>query len=404
MQILIVSQYFWPENFRINDLASELSARGHSITVLTGVPNYPQGKFYSGFGLFSPFKQDFEGVQIFRAPIFPRGNNSSWKLALNYLSFAFFGSLIGLLFFRKRYDAIFVFEVSPITVGIPAIAVKMLTRSPIFFWVQDLWPDSLTSVQAVSSRMILRIIDLLVRFIYNRCHKILVSSESFIEKIIKQRQKKDKIIFFPQWTEELFQVVSVDDEAPERNDIPPGFCIMFAGNLGFAQSFETIIDAAEKLKKYNDIKWVIIGDGRMKDWIGKEIINRNLQHSVYLIGSKPLHTMPTYFALADALLVSLRKSEINAMTIPAKIQSYLACGKPIIASLDGEGQRIIERSQSGLTSGSGDAEGLAENVNKLYQMASKERKLMGTRGKQYSEKFFNRTKLIDRLEDYFAGH
>lgn len=396
MNILIVSQYFWPENFRINDLALALKERGHQVTVLTGIPNYPQGKFYDGYRPFSPKEEEFQGIKVIRVPLIPRGKKKI-QLVLNYFSFAFLGALLGPLFCRKQYDAIFVFEVSPITVGIPAIAVKKLTKSPIFFWVQDLWPESLVGTKTVKSKKILGAVDKLVRFIYNRCDRILVSSESFIDKIVRQGQSKQKISFFPQWAEPLFQVVTVDQDAPERKELPEGFRVTFAGNIGVAQSPETIIKAADLLKEYKEIKWVILGDGRMRSWMIEEVKKRGLEEQVYLLGSRPLETMPTYYALSDALLVTLKQNPIFAMTIPAKVQSYMACGKPIVASLDGEGGSIIEKSGSGVACPAEDHEGLANAVLKLYNATPEERKTMGTNAKQYGDDHFNRDNLIDQL-------
>jgi colanic acid biosynthesis glycosyl transferase WcaI len=396
LNILIVSQYFWPENFRINDLAVELKDRGHDVTVLTGKPNYPQGVFFRGYSFLSAIKETYKGVNIIRSPLIPRGS-SKLMLAVNYLSFAILGSLTGLLCCRKNYDTIFVFQLSPVSVGIPAILIKKLTGAPIFFWIQDLWPESLTATGSISSPIVLWVIGKLVRFIYKRCDKILVSSKGYIEKIVEQVENPEKIAFFPQWAEPLFQSQNADMAKINQGEIPEGFLVMFAGNIGVSQAPEVMINAAEQLRNYSDIKWVIIGNGRLKDWMSEEVINRKLENNVFMLGSKPLETMPSYFSHADALLVILKKSSLFAMTIPAKVQSYMECGKPIIASLDGEGAELIIASKSGIVCPSDDSNALAESVLEMYKMSEDEKTRMGLNGKSYSDKHYNRERLINKL-------
>src|SRR5690349_8507872 len=180
MKILIVSQYFWPESFRINDLALGLKERGHNVTVLTGMPNYPSGRLFSGYAMFSPTKEIFEGIPILRVPLIPRGSKGRWRLALNYISFALCASLLAPLRCKGPFDIIFVFEPSPVTVGIPALVLKKLMQAPIVFWVQDLWPESLSATGAVKSQRVLQWVANLVGYIYRRCDCILVQSEGFI--------------------------------------------------------------------------------------------------------------------------------------------------------------------------------------------------------------------------------
>ena len=400
MKILIISQYFWPENFRINDLSVGLVERGHQVTVLTGRPNYPSGRLFSGYGLFNKRREAYKGICILRVPLVPRGNGSGVRLALNYLSFAFFATILLPLFCREKFDVIFVFEPSPITVGIPAIALKKIKSIPILFWVQDLWPESLSATGAVSSKRILSCVRKLVSFIYRHCDRILIQSPAFAPLIESHGVSPERINFFPNSVEKSYKSTADQSDSRIDNLLPSGFRIMFAGNVGAAQDFETILSAAEKLKEHSDIKWVILGDGRRFDWVKSEVESCGLSDTVYLLGRYPLEEMTAFFAKADTMLVTLKRDPIFALTIPSKIQSYLACGKPIVAALDGEGARLIVDSGAGLATPAQDADALAESVFVVYQMQEEERAVMGRRGKEYCDKNFEREMLIDRLEGW----
>jgi colanic acid biosynthesis glycosyl transferase WcaI len=347
MHILVISQYFYPENFKINDLVKALKERGYQITVITGIPNYPSGKWYNGYGLRSSGHEYYEGMRIIRMPIFPRMNGKSWQLIFNYMSFAISASLLGPFLCREKYDLVFVFEPSPFTVGIPGIVMKKHKNIPMIFWVQDLWPESLTATGAIRSRWILWLVERMVRFIYKHSDRILVQSEAFIEPAIKVGADRSRIRYFPNWAESIYKPLDNSQEAIESRDLPDGFRIMFAGNLGSAQSLETILGAAQRLKRYEDIHWIIIGDGRKMLWMKQQVNYMGISRQVHFMGQHDVNTMPRFFSLADGLLVTLRSSPVFSFTVPSKVQSYLACGRPIIASLDGEGARIIKNSGSG---------------------------------------------------------
>lgn len=396
MHILIVTQYFWPENFRINDIALGLKEKGHKVTVLTGQPNYPEGKFYKGYSFWGPSTEDYSGIKIIRVPLIPRGKSKKLELILNYLSFVFFASLIAPFRCREKYDLIFVWQTSPVTVGLPALLIKKIKKAPIMFYVLDLWPESLSATGAVTSLKILKLVEKLVKFIYNGCDKILVQSMAFIPEITKFGIEKEKILYFPGSAEEVYQPTIIDNNAPERKNIPDGFKVMFAGSIGVSQDFETILSAAEKLKDHKDIQWVILGDGRMFPWVKEQVEKREL-NNVHLLGRHPTESMPRYFSLADVMLITLKKEHIFAVTIPAKTQSYLACGKPIIAALDGEGARIIEEAEAGLSVPAESPDKLADAVLKMYKMSDNERNLMGLNARQYFEANFDRNVLLDRL-------
>jgi glycosyltransferase involved in cell wall biosynthesis len=398
LRVLIVTQYFWPENFRINDLAEGLRDKGHEVAVLTGKPNYPSGRFFAGYGFFKRSKDSYNGIPVTRVPMVPRGAGTALRLTVNYISFAFFASLLAPFRYREKPDAILVYEPSPITVGLPALVLKKIRGAPIFFWVQDLWPESLSATGMVRSAWVLRQVERLVRFIYKHCDRILVQSRAFVGPMTRLGVEVDRIEYFPNSAEELYQPMVAPDGAPKGVNLPNGFRVMFAGNIGAAQDFETILGAAEKLKSYPDIRWIVLGDGRMAAWVKEEINRRGLSEIVYLLGRYPVETMPRFFALSDALLVTLRKDPIFALTIPSKVQSYLACGRPIVAALNGEGARVIDEAGAGLSVPAEDAEQLAGAVLKLYIMPKAEREAMGAKGRVYYLENFERNLLIDRLD------
>jgi colanic acid biosynthesis glycosyl transferase WcaI len=400
VKILIVTQYFWPESFRINDLALGLRDRGHEVTVYTGKPNYPEGRFFPGYGFFGRTTEDYHGVRVIRAPLIPRGEGGPLELILNYLSFAAFGSLLAPFRCAGAYDVIFVYEPSPVTVGLPALVLKWVKRAPILFWVQDLWPESLSATGAVKSRWITRLVDRLVRFIYRHCDLILVQSQAFMSYVQAQGVPENKIRYYPNSAEALYQPVAIDAQAFEHRLLPQGFRVMFAGNIGAAQDFETIITAAERLRDTSDIHWIIVGDGRLYDWVEQEIVRRGLRGSVHLLGRHPVESMPRFFALADAMLVTLKNEPIFALTIPTKIQSYLACGRPIVAALEGEGAKVIGESGAGVAVKAGDATGLADAILKLYRTPAPEREAMGQRGREYFGQHFERSLLLGRAEEW----
>jgi glycosyltransferase involved in cell wall biosynthesis len=396
MRILIVTQYFWPENFKINDIALALKERGYEVLILTGKPNYPNGKFSKGYTFFNKRIEFWNGIKIYRSSIIPRGKGKGVQLFVNYISFSIFASF-KLLFIKNKFDKIFVYEPSPITVGIPGIVAKYKFKAPLYFWVQDLWPESISAAGGINNKSVIAVLDWLTRFIYKHSKKVLVQSKAFIPYILNQNIEKDKLVYYPNSTENYYKELSNDQELLKT--LPKGIKLMFAGNIGEAQSFDTLLKAASILKKeLIDVKWIILGDGRMKGYVNQKIKELNLGDNFFLLGAFPSTEMPKYFSCADALIVSLKKDPIFALTIPSKIQSYLACGKPIITSLDGEGAKIIEEANAGFTSPSEDCEGLAANIKKFLTLSNEEQKTLGQNGRAYFNIEFEREILVDRLE------
>jgi glycosyltransferase involved in cell wall biosynthesis len=405
VKILIVSQYFWPENFRINDLASHFSTTGHDVTVLTGMPNYPEGMLHPEFADEPNKFSRYGNIEVHRVPMVLRGKGKI-SLVLNYLSFFISASTIGLWGLRhKSFDVAFVFGASPITVAIPAIIIKKIKKTPIFLWVLDLWPESLSAVGAVRSELVLRTVGRMVSWIYKNCDHILIQSRSFLESIQEYCGDADqpgKILYFPSWAEEVFGQESnvIQNAVIRRNDM---FTVMFAGNIGEAQDFPSMLNAAELLKNNRRIRWIIVGDGRMQEWVANEVSRRELSECFHLVGRFPMELMPAFFACADVLLVSLKANDIFARTIPGKVQSYLAFGKPVVGMIDGEAHTVIEQSEGGRVCGSGDSEGLAKILEELANMQPEALVKMGQMGRQYYEQHFERRLLFAKLEGFFQA-
>lgn len=400
MRILVVSQYFWPENFRINDLVVELVCRGHQVTVLTGEPNYPGGVVFPDFKDRPQAYDKYEGAEVVRVGLLPRGQGGL-RLMLNYLSFALSASVLGPWKLRgRKFDAIFVYEPSPITVGLPAIVLKKFKRAPIAFWVLDLWPQSLEAVGAVRSKFFLGLVDRLVRLIYHQCDAVLAQSKSFIGAISRQIDDPARIMYFPSWAEPApaLNTVRFAPEVVERRDL---FNIVFAGNVGEAQDFSAVLAAAEALRN-DSIRWIIVGDGRKSIWLAQEVVRRGLEEQVLLAGRFDLDRMPSFFRHADALLVSLRDEPIFALTIPGKVQSYLMAGRPILAMLNGEGARVVRESGAGLAVSSGNSSGLVDAVRTMLALSPDERGEMAKAGERYAKANFDRDILISNLEEILS--
>lgn len=400
MRVLIVSQYFWPENFRINDLALGLACRGHEVSVLTGMPNYPQGRLYPGYEwLMGPYFERFEGIPVRRVPLVTRGPSKGLRLALNYASFAASASFFGPLRMQQPLDAVLAYEPSPITVALPAILLKRLGRTPMALWVQDLWPESLTATGAVSSPAVLHWVRRLVGFIYRESDRLLVSSPGFVEHALQHGIPAGRVEYFPNWAESFYRPMSREDARAVAPDFPEGgLRLVYAGNLGSAQSLGTVVDAADRLRERSDITWVLIGDGNERASIERRVAERGLKDRVRLLGPRPADMMPAYFALADGLLATLRNEPAFALTLPSKMQSYFACGRPVLAALPGDGARLVVEAAAGLSCPPGDAAALARMVESFAALSADDRARMGANARRYFERYFEREKQLDRLE------
>lgn len=394
MKVLIATQFFYPENFKSSDVAFELARRGHSVTVLTNIPNYPQGKFYDGYGIFKRRIETVNGVKIYRTFVIPRGKGGGAMLALNYMSWAFIASVWAFfLSIFHRYDAVIVHETSPVTQGFPALVVKWMQHIPMYFWVLDLWPESLQSAGNINNRHIIGFFTKVTRFIYDHSTKILMSSRGFRESIMEKGDYADKLIYFPNWAEDVFS----DAKPYPIPTMPEGFKVMFAGNIGEAQDFESIMQAALLLKDETDIKFILVGDGRRKPFVDDFIKTHSLEETVLTPGRFPLAAMPSFFREADIMLVTLKNEPIFSLTAPAKLQAYMAAAKPVVAMIDGEARKLIAESGCGLSGPAADSASLAENILKMKNMSSADLVKMGKNGYEYFQANFRKDICMDHL-------
>ncbi|BDB18517.1 glycosyltransferase WbuB [Pseudomonas sp. CYM-20-01] len=402
LKILVVTQYFWPENMRINNMVEGFVAKGHEVTVLTGVPNYPEGQVFADFRRDPAQFSNYRGARVIRVPMLARGK-SNFRLAMNYLSFFSSASIIGSYKLRgQAFDSIFVYGVSPIMGAIPALLLGRLKRAPVLIWVLDLWPESLRAVGVIENPKLLGLVGKVVSWIYNRTDYLLLQSRSFDENVKEYCTRAidaDRLVYFPSWAEDDF---SAEQQGPsellQRDDAV--FTILFAGNIGDAQDFPAIMAAVKAVETDLPVRWVIVGDGRASQWL-TEHVAQNRMDNVLLLGRHPLEKMPALFAVADALLVSLRTNDVFEKTIPGKVQAYLASGKPVIAMIDGEAANVVEGSGAGMVCRSGDAQGLARIVRTMGVLPKSELESMGLLGRRYYLEHFSKDTLFDRLEALF---
>lgn len=394
-----MTQYFWPESFVINNLVKTLVMQGHTVEVFTGKPNYPDGAVFPGYIAHGCINESFEStIPVHRVPLRPRGSGGAKNLFLNYLSFVFNGLwYFPRMFKGHSFDVIFVFTLSPITSVIPAIYLKWKLKKHLAIWVLDLWPDSLSATGFIRNKFILWMVGCLVRGIYACADTILVQSYAFITSVSRYANP-DKLVYYPS------SHLDVGIQPLENTSVPTEllamlsscFCLVFAGNLGTAQAVETLVGAAMRLSHLPDFKLVLVGSGSMSNWLEQQKAEHGLENLV-LAGRFPPEDMPQFFQRAKGLLVSLRRAEIFAQTVPGKVQSYLAAGRPIIASLDGEGARIVDESGAGLSCPAEDIEKLVACIERLYNLSPVERESMGHAGRAYFLEHFEMTKQSQRL-------
>lgn len=397
MRVLIVSQYFWPEGFSINEVVRSLVEKGIEVDVLTGKPNYPEGVIFSGYRAGGCQAESWSGATVYRVPLFPRGARGALRLALNYLSFVASGLLFGPWLLRKRqYDVVFVYGPSPILLAIPAVFLAWIKRRKLIVWVQDLWPESLSATGYVHNPWALRAVEWVVRWIYRHTDLLLVQSRAFEAPVAALAPGKP-IAYYPNSVDATFaEQPSPDVALPEVPALDEGFAVVFAGNVGAGQAVEVMVEAAALLKNVPQIRFVVFGHGSRWDWMREQVQSRGLSN-LHLPGRFPVNTMPGLMQKAGALLVTLADEPIFSMTVPNKVQAYMAAGRPILACLNGEGASLVAEAQAGLSVPAQDAQALAAAVLRLYQMPVEDRVRLGANGRSYFKAHFDHDKLVDEL-------
>lgn len=400
-KILIVSQHYWPENFRISDIAAGFAQRDIQVDVLCGIPNYPNGIVPEGYGLFKNTKQRHENVDIYRAWEITRKGNSNLRIFLNYISFPFFASFRVLGLLKNNYDRIFCYETSPVYMIFPAIVASKLKKIPLTTYVLDLWPENLYSVLKVKNKFLRRILKSTSHWHYKKCEKLVAMSPSLKDALVKITGKDDRCVaVIPHYCESFYEQEIHDEKLEGRYS--GFFKIVYAGNISPAQNLEVAVDAAALLKKdgIKDIKFIIVGDGMSRNDIEKYAADAGVEEYFDFLGPKPPEDMPVYHTLADCLLAPLAKSDDLGLTIPAKVTGYMASGRPVITCIDGEGSFVVEKAGCGLTGPSGDAGALYRNIKKLYSMTARDRQKLGRNARSYHFRHHSRDKVLSQLADF----
>jgi glycosyltransferase involved in cell wall biosynthesis len=399
MRVLVVSQYFWPENFRINEIAESLLGAGCTVDVLTGPPNYPDGKVFPGYSATALNTENRAGVTVHRVPVVPRGRGTALRLMLNYVSFVVCGCLFGPWLLRRRQvDLVLVYAPGPILQAIPGLWLGLLKGARVTTWVQDLWPESLETTGFVRNKWVLALVSTVVRWIYRRNDLLLVQSRSFIEPV-SAMAGGTPVRYHPNPGELPIAATARPPDEPTLR-LKAGFNVVFAGNLGTVQALDTILSAAERTREVSDLWWVIVGSGSRGDWLREEVGRRQLAQ-VVLPGRFAPEAMPAILKQASALLVSLVRDPIMSQTIPSKVQAYLGSGKPIVAALDGEAARVVTEAGAGIACPAEDAAALCEAVMRLRAMPPEDLQRLGDAGREYYRRHFDPQVLTGRLLECF---
>lgn len=394
-RILLITQYFYPENFKSNDIAFELVKRGYEVDALVGIPNYPEGKYYDGYGIFKKRHEIVNGVHVYRAFQTPRGKGG-WKLPINYFSYVISASLwVVFKFAWKKYDCIIGHEPSPIFQAYPALLLRKLCKAPFYYWIMDLWPDSMVSGGGVKNKKLLNYVDGLVTGIYRQTDKILITSERFRDPIAAKGDFADKIIYFPNWSDDILQM----DDSYEIPKLPVGFKIMIAGNMGKAQDLDSVAQVMLGLKDVPEVKWIFVGGGSQKEWMEEFIKDNGLSEQAVCLGLYPFKAMPAFYKQADAMMVTLRGGfpHLEAV-VPARLQSYMSAGRPVLAMIGCGGADIIEESQCGYAVGPGEVNKMVNIITEKVLPHREKFEGMGKNGREYYMKHYRMDDCMDNLE------
>lgn len=402
-RILIVCQHFWPETFRINDIADFLAnEKDCEIEVLCGLPNYPSGTLAPGYSVFKNRKQTHNSIKIERVLEIPRGNNSNIRIFLNYISFPFFSLFHIPRLLTRKYDHVFLYQLSPVMMSVAGLIVSKLKRIPSTMYVLDLWPENLYSVLDIKNPTLRSIAARVSTWHYKKADKLIALSDVMRHRLLEVTKKSpDSIVVLPQAAEKIYESSRSDKALSKRFETT--FNIVYTGNISPAQSFDTLIDSAEQIVKsgIKDIRWVIVGDGMSKKDVEASVQSKGLGQYFSFEGQQPIESMPTYTHVADVFIGCLVKSELLEATIPAKVLSYIASGKPIVLAMNGEVQDLINRDiRCGFAGNAEDTKALTKNIKKLYALTKKQRDELGNKAKQYHHKHFERTLILTKLYNF----
>lgn len=391
MKILVVSQYFYPEPFRINTICQELVQRGHDVTVMTAYPQYPKGEIYDGYGFDIPYDKEWNGVTIHRVKTHPRGHNAVGLLR-NCVSYVVSGNR-WVKQCKEKYDRVFVFGLSPATLALPAVKYKKKFGSPMYYYLQDLWPESVHEVLGIRFAPLTFVINKIVGKIYKASDKILCTSKGYVKNLEGKGVPADKPVYWPQFCTEP-DFTDADKPAVYGDDT---FNVVFTGNIGDAQGLDLVVEAAARLKG-KGIRWYLVGDGRAKERLEQLVADRGVQEDVIFVGRVSEAEANRYVHFADCAYLSFQPNPLFDLILPAKLQTYLACGAPILAAAGGESAALIAEAGCG-TAVPPQVEELVQAVQAMAALSPAERQTMADNARRYSAEHFDKDALIDQLLD-----
>lgn len=397
MKLLVVCQHFWPENFRINDLCEGMSEAGIEIDVLCGEPNYPKGEWYKGYGAFRRRRERHGKINIYRCFEIPRKNNTNLRIFANYMSFPFASLFHIPERMRKKYDRILIYQLSPVYMAWAGILIGKLTKTPVITYIMDLWPDNLYSVIPFKNSLIRAGLLSTSTWCYKNSDKLICLTET-AARIVKKRTGKasSDICIIPQCCEKLYETPVYDPKLHQR--FPERFNLVYTGNISPAQDYPLMLRAAKLLhSKGYQINWIIVGDGMSRTDFQNDVKKAGLEPYFFFEGMQPMESIPAYTELADGLIACLCKSELLECTIPAKVMSYLASGKPLILAMNGEAQSLVNSNHCGFAGNSGDLKALVQNIAKLYRMKDAQRQTLGENSRKLHFNSFERNDNLRRM-------
>ncbi len=399
-RILVVCQHFWPENFRINDLCLGFVENDIEVDVLCGEPNYPDGEWFPGYGPRAKREDEYEGIKIYRSFEIRRKGNTSLRIFLNYLAFPMSSATRVKKLYKNHYDRVFIYSLSPVYMGKAGVKIAKKKKIPSVTYVMDLWPENLYSVLNIKNKLLRKILHKTSTKYYLRSDKLICMTKRAKEILSERTGKPDeKIMILPQCPEKIYSEKMQDPSLRER--FGDGFNLVYAGNISPAQDFPTMIEAARLLKEDGvPARWIIVGDGMSRKEAEELTKRAGLSESFVFEGKKPMSDIPKYTDIASGLVACLTASSLLECTIPAKVTSYIAAGRPVVLAMDGEAAELVRESGAGFAGPAGDARALYENLKRLYEAGEDGRALMGERATEVYLERFERDENLKKLIDY----
>lgn len=399
MRILVVTQHFWPENFRINDIVEGFLQDGIAVDVLCGLPNYPKGEWFPGYSAAGPFEEEWHGARLYRCKEVPRRGNTSVNIFLNYVSWPWY-TAHALHRLPGGYNAVFCFNTSPVLMCWPAIRYAKKHHIPFTNYVLDIWPENLYSVLNVKNKALRAIAQGVSDALYKKADRLIAMSEPLQQRLCQRTgMPPQKIAVIPQYCEDFYAVPQPD--AALQAQFGGRFNLVFTGTFTPAQSLETVITAVQDARSRGAdmLHLLLVGDGMSRAALEAKVKELHAEDAVTFYGSVPATDIPKFTALADALIVCLSDSPDLGLTVPAKVASYMAAGKPVLASMDGAGNAAVAAA-GGLSSPACDAAALADNLLALTRMDAAQRAAMGQSAKEYYLAHYRRSELLRKLEHF----